>query len=207
MGCDEDCLKEEKTDLNNVNEEMKIREVSNDKEVPVNNSLKATKTPSLNRARTNADEFDLDIYKNSIIKFHNEIREKHKSPPLKENEKLNDLASIYAESLVNNQEKINYELNMYNDEIVGENIIVAESKRPEDAFKKILDEEKNYDFNKNKFSKATGHFTQAIWKDTTDIGCGFWVDKENKKYYIVLLYYPAGNIFGKFSENVISDKN
>ena len=207
MGCDEDCLKEEKTDLNNVNEEMKIREVSNDKEVPVNNSLKATKTPSLNRARTNADEFDLDIYKNSIIKFHNEIREKHKSPPLKENEKLNDLASIYAESLVNNQEKINYELNMYNDEIVGENIIVAESKRSEDAFKKILDEEKNYDFNKNKFSKATGHFTQAIWKDTTDIGCGFWVDKENKKYYIVLLYYPAGNIFGKFSENVISDKN
>ena len=207
MGCDEDCLKEEKTDLNNVNEVMKIREVSNDKEVPVNNSLKATKTPSLNRARTNADEFDLDIYKNSIIKFHNEIREKHKSPPLKENEKLNDLASIYAESLVNNQEKINYELNMYNDEIVGENIIVAESKRPEDAFKKILDEEKNYDFNKNKFSKATGHFTQAIWKDTTDIGCGFWVDKENKKYYIVLLYYPAGNIFGKFSENVISDKN
>ena len=207
MGCDEDCLKEEKTDLNNVNEEMKIREVSNDKEVPVNNSLKVTKTPFLNRARTNADEFDLDIYKNSIIKFHNEIREKHKSPPLKENEKLNDLASIYAESLVNNQEKINYELNMYNDEIVGENIIVAESKRPEDAFKKILDEEKNYDFNKNKFSKATGHFTQAIWKDTTDIGCGFWVDKSNKKYYIVLLYYPAGNIFGKFSENVISDKN
>ena len=207
MGCDENCLKEEKTDLNNVNEEMKIREVSNDKEVPVNNSLKVTKTPFLNRARTNADEFDLDIYKNSIIKFHNEIREKHKSPPLKENKELNEKASIYAESLVNNQEKINYELNMYNDEIVGENIIVAESKRPEDAFKKILDEEKNYDFNKNKFSKATGHFTQAIWKDTTDIGCGFWVDKENKKYYIVLLYYPAGNIFGKFSENVISDKN
>ena len=207
MGCDEDCLKEEKTDLNNVNGEMKIREVSNDKEVPVNNSLKATKTPSLNRARTNADEFDLNIYKNSIIKFHNEIREKHKSPPLKENEKLNDLASIYAESLVNNQEKINYELNMYNDEIVGENIIVAESKRSEEAFKKILDEEKNYDFNSNKFSKATGHFTQAIWKDTTDIGCGFWVDKGNKKYYIVLLYYPAGNIFGKFSENVIGDKN
>ena len=207
MGCDENCLKEEKTDLNNVNEEMKILEVSNDKEVPVNNSLKVTKTPCLNRARTNADEFDLDIYKNSIIKFHNEIREKHKSPPLKENEELNEKASIYAESLVNNQEKINYELNMYNDEIVGENIIVAESKRSEEAFKKILDEEKNYDFNKNKFSKATGHFTQAIWKDTTDIGCGFWVDKENKKYYIVLLYYPAGNIFGKFSENVISDKN
>ena len=200
MGCDEDCLKEEKTDLNNVNEE-----VSNDKEVPVNNSLKVTKTPPLNRARTNADEFDLDIYKNSIIKFHNEIREKHKSPPLKKNEKLNDLASIYAESLVTNQEKINYDI--YNDGVVGENIIVAESKRSEEAFKKILDEEKNYDFKNNKFSKATGHFTQAIWKDTTDIGCGFWVDKENKKYYIVLLYYPAGNIFGKFSENVISDKN
>ena len=165
------------------------------------------KNSYLKRSRTNADDFDLDAYKNSIIKLHNEIREKHKSPPLKENEELNEKASIYAESLVNNQEKINYELNMYNDEIVGENIIVAESKRSEEAFKKIIDEEKNYDFKSNKFSKATGHFTQAIWKDTTDIGCGFWVDKVNKKYYIVLLYYPAGNIFGKFSENVIGDKN
>ena len=198
---------EAKTDLNNENKEIEIKEDLIIEDAQVNNNQIVNKKPSLNRARTNADDFNLDAYKNSIIKLHNEIREKHKSPPLKENEKLNDLASIYAESLVNNQEKINYELNMYNDEIVGENIIVAESKRPEDAFKKILDEEKNYDFKSNKFSKATGHFTQAIWKDTTDIGCGFWVDKENKKYYIVLLYYPAGNIFGKFSENVISDKN
>ena len=113
---------------------------------------KDKKTSSLKRSRTNADDFDLDAYKNSIIKLHNEIREKHKSPPLKENEELNEKASIYAESLVTNQEKINYELNMYNDEIVGENIIVAESKRSEEAFKKILDEEKNYDFKNNKFS-------------------------------------------------------
>ena len=166
------------------------------------------KNSSLKRSRTNADDFDLDAYKNTIIRLHNDIREKHKTPKLKENEKLNDMASIYAESLVNdNQEKRDYEINIYNDEIVGENIIISESKRPEDAFKKILDEKSNYDFNRNKFSKASGHFTQALWKDTTDIGCGFWADKRNKKYYVVLLYYPAGNIFENFSKNVISEKS
>ena len=173
---------EAKTDLNNENKEIEIKEDLIIEDAQVNNNQIVNKKPSLNRARTNADDFNLDAYKSSIIKFHNQIRGKHKSPPIKENEKLNDLASIYAESLVNNQEKRNYELNKYNEEIVGENIIVAESKSSEDAIKKILDEEKNYDFNSNKFSKATGHFTQAIWKDTTDIGCGFWVDKENKKY-------------------------
>ena len=203
MGCCKEESAEVKTDLKNEGKELNINEVSYNKEA----QAKVDKKPSLNKSKTNADEFDLDTYKYTIIKLHNEIREKHKSPSLKENEKLNDMASIYAESLVNNQEKRDYESFMYNDEIVGENIIISESKRPEDAFKKILDEKKNYDFNKNKFSKASGHFTQAIWKDTTDIGCGFWADKRNKNYYIVLLYYPAGNIFGNFSKNVISEKS
>ena len=45
-----------------------------------------------------------------------------------------------------------------------------------------------------------------IWKSTTDIGFGFWDDKENNKYYNVILYYPAGNILGEFKQNVIGEK-
>ena len=200
--------KEDQTEQKNAIKVMENKKEPSDKEALAKNGQLITQKPPLSRSRTNADELDFDAYKNNIIRLHNDIREKHKTPKLKENEKLNDMASIYAESLVNdNQEKRDYEINIYNDEIVGENIIISESKRPEDAFKKILDEKSNYDFNRNKFSKASGHFTQAIWKDTTDIGCGFWADKRNKKYYVVLLYYPAGNIFENFSKNVISEKS
>ena len=136
-----------------------------------------------------------------MVKLHNDLRQKHKSPDLKENEELNDMASSYAEFLVNNK-KNNYKLNLYNGEILGENIIISETKRPDDIFKKISKENTDYDNNINKFSKKNGHFTQIIWKNTTDIGCGFWSDKENKKFYTVLLYYPAGNILGKFPENL-----
>ena len=38
---------------------------------------------------------------------------------------------------------------------------------------------------------VTGHFTQMVWRDTTELGCGFSnLDDED---YIVCRYSPAGN--------------
>ena len=37
-----------------------------------------------------------------MVKLHNELRIKHDSPPLNENEELNNIASSYAKSLANN---------------------------------------------------------------------------------------------------------
>ena len=191
--------------LNNNPRETKREELPNVQATNKNINI-VTKRPSLGRARTNAEQFDLDLYKSRILEFHNELRQKHNSPPLNENEVLNDLASSYAESLsIKAQtEKDNYQ--KYNEEILGENIFISEYKTPEYVINKISDEKKNYDFSENKFSKSTGHFTQAIWKGTTDFGCGFCADKDKKKYNVVLLYYPAGNILGEFSQNVTSEK-
>ena len=38
-----------------------------------------------------------------------------------------------------------------------------------------------------------GHFTQMVWQDTVDIGCGVATAK-SKTRYLVCNYYPAGNI-------------
>ena len=165
---------------------------------------KVKKKPSLPRARTNADDFDFENYKINMLRLHNEIREKHSSHELKENEELNDIATHYAESLVNKNVKTI--INKYNNKIVGINIIISESNKPEDILNQVLNEENNYDYNENKFSKDKGHFTQIIWKNTTDIGFGFWEDKDNQKYYNVILYYPAGNILGEFKQNVKEKK-
>ena len=193
------CLKD-KSDLDKENQNQEIKKVEESPDEKI-----VTKKPYLTRVRTNAEEFDLDSYKLALLKLHNKLREKHQSPELVENEELNDLASIYAESLVNDKKR-NNQFIIYKGEFVGENIIISESKKPEDTFKKILDEIKEYDFNINKFTKKAGHFTQLIWKATTDIGCGFCADKVNSKYYTVLLYYPAGNILGKFCENILNEK-
>ena len=44
--------------------------------------------------------------------------------------------------------------------------------------------------------KVCGHYTQVIWKATTQIGCGNAVCKDNTQVW-VCNYYPAGNLVGK----------
>lgn len=43
------------------------------------------------------------------------------------------------------------------------------------------DEIKDYDFNKIKYNPKTGHFTQVIWAESTQIGAGKSVAKNGNK--------------------------
>ena len=202
MGCCEEKLfkTEEDNSSKVIHFVPNVQQNSNDDQE--NNKPPANKKISLRYSRTNAEEFNLDNYIESTLKLHNELREKYNLPLLSKNEELNDMASKYAESLVNHKGKVINFSNIYKGQIVGENVIISESKRAEDTFNAISKEKNLYDFNENKFSKMTGHFTQTIWKETTDIGIGFWHDKINKKYYSVILYYPCGNCLGKFKKNI-----
>ena len=210
MGCcDELLVKEQITNINNHPPEVsgKGNQDQNDADDNTeNNKLIINKKP-LSRSRTNAKDFDLDTYINLILKMHNDLREKHNSPPLSNNEELNTIASEYAESLVNNNGKYIYSPKIYKGQLVGENIVISESKRPEEIFNSLVKGQKIYDYDENKFSKITGNFSQIIWKETTDIGIGFWHDKNNKKYYSVILYYPIGNCLGEFKENIFKEKD
>lgn len=46
-----------------------------------------------------------------------------------------------------------------------------------------------------------GHFTQVVWKDSTELGVGC-AKTDNGKTYVVANYNPPGNMMGKFKENV-----
>ena len=52
---------------------------------------------------------------------------------------------------------------------------------------------------------STGHFTQLVWKSTTDIGCGLAIIKN--KVYGVTNYFPPGNYIGSsnFRKNVLPE--
>ena len=47
-----------------------------------------------------------------------------------------------------------------------------------------------------------GHFTQVVWKSSTDFGVGKAQTKDGK-WLVVANYYPAGNFVGRYKENVL----
>ena len=53
---------------------------------------------------------------------------------------------------------------------------------------------------------ATGHFTQVVWKDTRQLGCGLAINRKNKVYG-VCDYSPPGNYEGKYKENVLRSRS
>ena len=154
---------------------------------------------------TQIDESNLTRFVEDIKKLHNNLRKQYKSPPLKYNKELNKLAKAYAKEIISSQKKVIYKPNIYKGTILGESVIMSDLNDPQKILENWKQEGDNYDFSKNKFSKITSHFTQIIWKETTDIGIGFFPEdekKENEKYCIVILYYPPGNTLGNFSQNV-----
>ena len=54
-----------------------------------------------------------------------------------------------------------------------------------------------YDFSNPGFGAGTGHFTQVVWKGSTELGCGI------SGVYVVCRYCnEAGNMSGAFPQNV-----
>jgi hypothetical protein len=77
------------------------------------------------------------------------------------------------------------------------------------AVKSWYDEVSKYDYNNPGFSSATGHFTQVVWKSSTQLGCGAargvkTLNGTNyNAFYVVCHYSPAGNVQGQFPANVL----
>ncbi len=67
-------------------------------------------------------------------------------------------------------------------------------------------EESDYDYDNPGFSSETGHFTQVVWKATTEIGCAFATRCDSNWPYManawVCQYNPPGNFIGQFAKNV-----
>ena len=61
---------------------------------------------------------------------------------------------------------------------------------------------KLYDFNNPDFSEATGHFTALVWKNSTNYGIGFSINKYNE-VDVTMNMSPPGNVIGLFAQNVL----
>lgn len=51
-----------------------------------------------------------------------------------------------------------------------------------------------------------GHFTQVVWKETQQIGCGVAANTGTKNSFVACLYSPPGNYDNEYEINVLPPK-
>ena len=159
------------------------------------------------KAKEYYDNFqNLETFQNIMYNKHLELRDLHgcSKAEFKMDEKLNEIAQDYIKKLIECESKSNeFGFNSYTylKEPLGENIYISkEILNPEQICEKWYNERIYYQYDKKKFQKEACHFTQLIWKNTKKVGFAF--GNKNNKIYAVAFYYPAGNIFSEFGNNV-----
>ena len=145
-----------------------------------------------------------DDVENEALHCHNDYRTKHHAPPLTINKELSSIAQQYADHLAKN-DIFEHSDNKYKGNPLGENLYMCSGTAitGKAMTSSWYNEIKDYDFTKPGFSMQTGHFTQVIWKSTTQMGIGY-AQSESGNYYGVANYYPAGNFTGEFKQNVLN---
>ena len=138
---------------------------------------------------------------------HNKIRAKHNVPPLIWSKKLEDYSMQWAKQLSQNNK-----CDMYHRSGTppfGENlyrstaIVWGDGKREinpvtiKEVVKAWTDEEKWYNYKTNSCQPGAlcGHYTQAVWKSTTEVGCAMQVCGDKSQTW-VCSYNPPGNYVG-----------
>ncbi|XP_030374310.1 Golgi-associated plant pathogenesis-related protein 1-like [Scaptodrosophila lebanonensis] len=134
-------------------------------------------------------------FENSMLDEHNHYRAKHNTPKLTLNANLSSGCNSFAKELAE-KNKLAHSKGHY-----GENVCMTTSN-PVTCVKMWYDEIKDYDFRNPKFSLLSGHFTQVVWKSSKELGVGKAKSSQGATY-VVARYTPAGNVDGKFKENVL----
>ncbi|RDB29251.1 Protein PRY1 [Hypsizygus marmoreus] len=155
----------------------------------------STPPPSLGGGSGSTISSDIEAYLSS----HNSVRANHGAAPLTWSDDLAAKAQQWANGCV--FEHSGGSLGSF-----GENLAAGTSSvfNIQAAVKSWTDEVKDY----NAANPNPSHFTQVVWKATTQVGCaiqscdGIFDASFGKAKYFVCEYSPAGNIIGRFAENV-----
>lgn len=133
------------------------------------------------------------------VDAHNALRAKHCAAPLAWSKKLADVAQKWANALRDKGCVFGHSPGAK----FGENLAAGTQGAldPATTVGMWYDEIKLYKFPSGGFSMETGHFTQVVWRSTTQVGCGHVTCKGNDIY--VCNYDPPGNWEGKYRDEVL----
>ena len=129
-----------------------------------------------------------------VLARHNQLRAQHCVPALGWSDRLAGIAQDWANRCVFEHRPGN----------LGENLAIGTSGAfpPASHVQRWYDEVSSYDYatGQSRDGQAIGHFTQVIWRATTQVGCA--VATCNGEDLLVCNYSPAGNLTGAYRENV-----
>jgi uncharacterized protein YkwD len=147
---------------------------------------------------------------NDMLRAHNERRKQHCVAPLTWSNELATTAQAYAEQCILNVHGSKGENMADRFTVDGSGNPVLPAATDREAFEKTwYCEVNNYDFNNPQFKggftenckDVNGHFTQVVWKNTCQLGCGRATcditDKQgvvHKGTHWVCRYNPPGNV-------------
>lgn len=147
-----------------------------------------------------ANQLDLETIRNDIITSHNKYRKDHQANELIRSSDLESIAQEYSEILVDLSSMIASN-NEYKGDSLGENIYqtYGTGVSGTEASDSWYAENIYYNYNNPGAVKEAAHFTQLVWKNSRQIGCG----AACKSICVVVCnYYPSGNLAGQYSSNV-----
>jgi len=134
-----------------------------------------------------------EVFTSAVLNSTNFFRAEHNATDVAYNETLAAFASEY----LSDNENCDF---VHSGGPYGENLAIgyADVVGAIDAWGNERDE---YNFDDPDFDTRTGHFTQLVWRNTTDVGCGRKLCGE-RGWFLVCEYSPRGNILGAFGEAV-----
>jgi hypothetical protein len=140
-----------------------------------------------------------------ITNYINNLRNKHNSPPLTWDNEIGIYAQNWAKYLLDNNLFKHSNSTLYSENLASFSNSNGIGSDMVSLIKQSIDMWYNeislYDFTKNEFSSATGHFTALVWKSSTKYGMGIALN--NNQAIITFNAFPQGNIIGNFKDNVL----
>ncbi|KAI3372668.1 hypothetical protein L3Q82_022711 [Scortum barcoo] len=141
-------------------------------------------------------------FQQKFLEAHNAYRQKHNTPPMTLNSNMCATAQEWANYLLAER------ILKHSDTKDGENVYNMSSSatlnlKGEEAVDSWYSEIKDYSWSNPGYNGKSGHFTQVVWKDSTELGVGYATD--GHVAFVVGQYRPAGNMNmpGYFEKNVL----
>ena len=142
-----------------------------------------------------------------ILSAHNITRKEANITPLTYSKTLADSAQKWSEELQRDKCEMRHDPNTdYGENLYWASQTGGELKNeliatPETVVGYWAEEKTDYNYTKNSCApgKQCGHYTQIVWAETTQVGCGVSVcqNGDTQKEIWVCRYNPRGNYFGE----------
>ena len=127
-----------------------------------------------------------------MLQAHNAVRSRLRLPPLAWSDQLAVAARQWAKTLLTHNEFLHRPRSAY-----GENLFEVDGAyaSPAQVVSQWASEARNYDYASNRCNGVCGHYTQIVWRDTTEVGCG--LARSARREVWVCEYNPPGNWAGR----------